>query len=1625
MESTKLITEILIGQNIYLDFTDATKWVGWNSNWVWSGDTNTLYHTSSSIESIQYNNIIDDGRLYRINYNQIESGSTGYSKFYVGSINYTSTTGNTTLTESKKSIGTYVKLTSTFIGGIRDVVLESRELDNIDLSDNVPISLNYSLSDIRDISVKNADYSKTIIIPSTPNNDKKFGNAFNVNINPKYSRTQKTYCECRSNTINVMSGYAQVINVKITKDNKFYELNIQGKTKDLFIDLGDKYLSELDFSDYNTTLNTTCIANSINSSLSGSTHLLFPIIDYIGDLSDGKINSLNSPMCMDRFKPSLKVKDIWDKIWSEAGYTYDSEILNEDLFKRLVYLYTSGNKFWDNGVGVQTLYAYDYVGLTYNGSAKGLPVHFDKDYNSELSGYDKNNNYNISNLTTPENPLYTYYIPKDGYYQAQFQDFKCRIVSSTPCSVPVTYRVVRLTTGNYTTDSNNYINSIQYYADTLASQVVTQTETYGIYNTITSGKFKAFEGDIICCLHDWGDYRNLEYATYPKFNVWTYDNYTEGSTILANELLHKNIKCKDFILSISKMLNLYSEQLAPNYYKIETREDYYASGSTLDWSRKLIFDDDNYPIQISCVSDDTAKNFTFKYDEGEDYLNKLFKDNCGGYTFGTKEVITDNTNKTNKQDISLIFQPGITSDDNWCSLHPIVKLHQGNGVEKTEWKPTLGIFNVLDGSMKYKSAISGTMSSTVYPYAGNIYRALNPYVFPDDYDLSFKTESQMFSSTDVTNNNLYNLYWKDYIDSLISNKSKMVTAYFKLLPSDINKFRFSDKIRVDNGVFGSGFYIVNRIIDYDPTQFKPTKVELIYLEQVSITAHDLRVPMNSISGVGGNLNQTIQNLSLISSGNSYFINDRLPLAGGMMLGQIEFTTGLTCPAISLSGNSFVFDNSGLSLMQYNSATTTLTINNASGTTNIINKNVIIGNNNTYNTGSTGINLIGCDNCIIDSAITNITLIGTKNKSIDLAGYLSNSKVVSNTDNFYIGYKDHNIGIGYYSLSGITSGGTHNIALGNYSQRDNLIGDYNVGIGTDTLVQNTIGNYNVALGAGAGNSSTGSSNLFLGYEAGLYEVGSNRLYIATYPRISDTDSLIYGKFDTKEVWIHDKLYTDAYDVYGNHYLTGTTSSGTTTGITSLSNLTDVYLNPSLTNNDLLQYKTNTAYCYWKFNETSGISIADSSGNNRTGTTVNSPTFTIGKLNNCISLLSGSSQYVNYGDINNFERTDKFSFEFWINPNNKTGTTLFGIYNKTSLDYEGGVPSRKRATGIRIYGAINSSGGEIVFELNSNYYLLNRINISTGYILTGNTWHHIICTYDGSSNSNGLNLYLNGNLRTCTPYGTLTGSILTTENTYIGRRKNSAEDIYFDGKIDNFIVYDRKLSSIDVLERYSKTSSEIEDLGFWNNIVSPYVLETGLTNYSLTSHTHSIYSLTSHTHSNYLNLSGGTLTGSLTGTTIYGNVYNLSGNSYLTGTTGALSLTGLSDVILLPLHNEDVLVFSSGVSSYWTNYESIDINDVLGGTVPCPLGNTTVDTYSATGINFCSWDYIVYSGITNLRAGTIKCANTDTLIVHNETTTGDIGTTTGVTYDTDIVGGMVRLRCTTINDGWITKYMKYRF
>jgi len=126
--------------------------------------------------------------------------------------------------------------------------------------------------------------------------------------------------------IQVFKGVIRILEIIIDKGMIEYETSIHGELGGLVFSIGDKYLTSLDFSAYDHTYNLTNITGTWSSALGSGYY--YPLIDY------GIANIDNIPY--DMFRPALYVKEYIDKIFTQAGYTYESTFLNTDFFKKLI-----------------------------------------------------------------------------------------------------------------------------------------------------------------------------------------------------------------------------------------------------------------------------------------------------------------------------------------------------------------------------------------------------------------------------------------------------------------------------------------------------------------------------------------------------------------------------------------------------------------------------------------------------------------------------------------------------------------------------------------------------------------------------------------------------------------------------------------------------------------------------------------------------------------------------------------------------------------------------------------------------------------------------------------------------------------------------------------------------------------------------------------------------------------------------------------------------------------------------------------------------------------------------------------------------------------------------------------
>ncbi len=221
-------------------------------------------------------------------------------------------------------------------------------------------------------------------------------------------------------------------------------------------------------------------------------------------------------------------------------------------------------------------------------------------------------------------------------------------------------------------------------------------------------------------------------------------------------------------------------------------------------------------------------------------------------------------------------------------------------------------------------------------------------------------------------------------------------------------------------------------------------------------------------------------------------------------------------------------------------------------------------------------------------------------------------------------------------------------------------------------------------------------------------------------------------------------------------------------------------------------------YWKLNELSGASAADSSGNSNNGTLTNfqfdaADGWIAGKVNNGLKF-DGVNDYINAGNgasLNAITVGGSYSISMWFNASDVVGSRQ--LFGKT-------ISSSDR---MSIY--LSSS------TLRANHYNgSSYLGVKSGSV-SANAWYFMVYTYE-----NGIgNLYLNA----ISQSGTSTAFTSNTLGTRIGASLGS--QYYFSGLIDEVKIYSRALTSSEIMADYNAgislfSSADFNSDGYVNSV-----------------------------------------------------------------------------------------------------------------------------------------------------------------------------------------------------------------
>ena len=191
--------------------------------------------------------------------------------------------------------------------------------------------------------------------------------------------------------------------------------------------------------------------------------------------------------------------------------------------------------------------------------------------------------------------------------------------------------------------------------------------------------------------------------------------------------------------------------------------------------------------------------------------------------------------------------------------------------------------------------------------------------------------------------------------------------------------------------------------------------------------------------------------------------------------------------------------------------------------------------------------------------------------------------------------------------------------------------------------------------------------------------------------------------------------------------------------------------------------------WGFDETSGSTVVDESGNGNQGTITGAVRTNDGRFGRALTF-DGSGDWVTVPDDPTLDLTTAFTLEAWVYPTG-TSTVARPIAGKERSQNPAYYLNAATA-GVQNPSANVRAGG-------------NNLTVTAGSALALNTWSHVAATYDGSA----LRLYVNGTL--AAQQAASGGMTASTRPFRIGH--NNIEGGIFAGRIDEVRVYSRALTA----------------------------------------------------------------------------------------------------------------------------------------------------------------------------------------------------------------------------------------
>jgi hypothetical protein len=669
----------------------------------------------------------------------------------------------------------------------------------LDTMGEIDIALTFSVEDIADITKRRGSFSKTITLPNTTTNRDCFGHAYNIqSFVGGFQPNKKIRAAMWEDGVQVFSGVLQLISMSKIRGEVTYEVGLFSDDVSLFKSIeGNLLATTVGVSGMNHTLTSAHV--SATWTASGASGYVYGLIDSYGYTDVVTQGWFSVPFY--KMTPSIYVKKMVDLIFAQAGYRYTSEFFNSERFGKLVIPYAAGEAILN--LSGSTI----FVASTGTINASGN-INYTMQFQDETGSY----------YDRPG-----YWVPSSSTFVAPSFPTRWNITVNFGVTVAAPRPVANMSIRNLTNSTDNQVimginifsnNSVTFPNVTIPANttanigIVFTTPFSGGAGTIQSGATVLWE-----CL----------------------ENPQTLHTVDMRTALPADVKQSDLLQDLQKMFNLYfmPDPADPKNLIVEPWVDFYSSG-VVDWSQKS---DENAEQNITNGDPNQYKTIVFKYKDAGDYLSKLDKSNypLAKEGYGGRIFTTDNFYGKGENIVELacstLIPANFTTDKVIGRAWDLDGSALSGTIKTLQSGYRIAQYNLIEAptTWAYQYGVSGSFalaeSLLSLPFVSHLD---NPY--DANFDLAFGIPKQLYYAINVavnsdpylyTNNNLFNIYWWNFIQETVSREAMQLELSIMLNAVDISQLDFRTPI-----YYGGVRWRLLEIRDYEIGQHKPCRVTL-------------------------------------------------------------------------------------------------------------------------------------------------------------------------------------------------------------------------------------------------------------------------------------------------------------------------------------------------------------------------------------------------------------------------------------------------------------------------------------------------------------------------------------------------------------------------------------------------------------------------------------------------------------------------------------------------------------------------------------------------------------------------------------------------------------------------------